>query len=138
MQLHQQTMAKEEFEALRAVRDNASSPDSANSRYRHFMICCPNESVFYDARKESVHIWQEPIMGQSVVLFLMTISDDRRAACLIAIASGTSCPEVPSELVMHSGHIVVGSLDVCNVRAVDGEVLIGVLSITRVQAALFA
>lgn len=77
--LHQQNMAKEEFQALRTVRDDAQPDDPA----------------------------------------------DDRATCLIAVSSSTSCPDAPAELILQSGDIVVGSLDLCNVKAVAGEVLIG-------------
>jgi len=49
----------------------------------------------------------------------------RRAACLVAVAEAAGCPGVPPELVLPDGSAVLGSLDLCNVRALDGEVLIG-------------
>jgi len=48
-----------------------------------------------------------------------------RAACLIAVAAPGSCPDVPPDLMLPDGAAVVGSLDLCAVRALPGEVLIG-------------
>lgn len=54
-----------------------------------------------------------------------------RAACLIAVAAPGSCPDVPPDLMLPDGAAVVGSLDLCAVRALPGEVLIGERPSTR-------
>ncbi len=71
-------MAKEEFEALRGVRDQLAAGGVAAN-----------------------------------------------AACLMAVAASGDVPDASPLLRLDGGETVVGSLDVCNVRAVAGEVLIG-------------
>lgn len=54
-----------------------------------------------------------------------------RAACLIAVAAAGSCPDVPPGFMLPTGAAVIGSLDLCAVRALPGEVLIGERPSTR-------
>ena len=92
VQLHQVTMAREEFEALRGVRDTRATGGAPS---------------------------------HAVCLMAVTASSDvPDASPLLQIDSATSSSGsvgAPSS----SGETVVGSLDLCNVRAVAGEVLIG-------------
>lgn len=64
-------------------------------------------------------------IGPGCAAGLISGSTSGRGACLIATTEADSCPDLPHDLMLPEGNAVVGSLDLCNVRAVDGEVLMG-------------
>jgi hypothetical protein len=96
MQLHQITMAKEEFEALREVRE-ARATSSAPAH--------------------------------AVCLMAVTASSNvPDASPLLRIEHADSSSNCSSGEPSSGGETAVGSLDLCNVRAVAGEILIGAFS----------
>lgn len=92
VQLHQVTMAREEFEALRGVREARATSGA------------PSHAVCLMAIAATSHVPDASPLLQ-----------------IDSANSSGSSTGAPSS----GGETVVGSLDLCNVRAVAGEVLIG-------------